>query len=105
METLQELNDRVNDLVSSIKDEGIDKKDFMSHKYMLISVHVHTERAKLDAAHMTNSQKLAIKRQLNLYCSLESIFKEKAHSYTTNEIHNVILEAQRLINLATNENT
>ena len=105
METIQELRDQINGLVTSIKEDDIDKKDFISHKYMLISLHVHTERAKLDAAQMTSSQKMAIKKQYNLYSSIEEMFKKKAHTYTASEMYKIILEAQKLINIANNENT
>ena len=105
METIQELSNQINGLVSSIKEDDKDKKDFLSHKYMLISLHVHTERAKLDTAQMTNSQKLAIKKQYNLYASIEAMFNKKAHTCTASEIYNNILEAQKLINIANNENT
>ena len=105
METIQELSNQINDLVSSIKEDDMDKKDFLSHKYMLVSLHVHTERAKLDAAQMTSSQKMAIKKQYNLYSSIEAMFKKKAHTYTASEMYNIILEAQKLVNIANNENT
>ena len=85
METIQELSNQINDLVSSIKEDDMDKKDFLSHKYMLVSLHVHTEREKLDAAQMTSSQKMVIKKQYNLYSSIEAMFKKKAHTYTINK--------------------
>ena len=105
METIQELSNQINGLVSSIKEDDVDKKDFLSHKYMLISLHVHTELAKLGAAQMTSSQRMAIKKQYNLYSSIEAMFKEKAHTHTSGEMYKIILEAQKLINIASNENT
>jgi hypothetical protein len=105
METIQELSDQINSLVSSIKEDDMDKKDFLSHKYMLISLHVHTERAKLDAEQMTSSQLMAIKKQYNLYSTIEAMFKKKAHTYTACEIYKIIIEAQRLVNIVNNENT
>ncbi len=105
METIQELSDKINGLVSSINEDDMDKKDFLSHKYMLISLHAHTERAKIYAAQMTSSQKIAIKKQYNLYSSIEAMFKQKAHTYTASEMYNIILEAQKLINIANNGNT
>lgn len=103
METIQELNNQINELVSSINKDDMEKKDFISHKYMHISLHVHTEREKLDLAHMTSSQKMAVKKQYDLYSSLELMFKEKADTYTAEEMYHIILQAQKLVNTANNE--
>lgn len=105
METIQELSERIDGLVSSIEQNDIDKEEFLSHKYMIISLHAHTERAKLDAERMSSAQKMAIKKQYNLYCSLEELFKKKAHTYTAREMYTIILKAQNMINMASNENT
>ena len=67
METLQELSERIDGLVSSINEQDLSDKEFISHKYMLVSLHAHTERAKLENHMKIKSKKLSFAKQYNVY--------------------------------------
>ena len=97
METIQELSKRLDGLISSIKEEDIEDKEFITHKYMVISLHAHTERCTLEASMMTSSQKMAFKKQHHLYKSMETLLKKKAHESTAKEMYQRILECQKLV--------
>ena len=43
---------------------------------------------------------MAVKKQYDLYSSLELMFKEKADTYTAEEMYHIILQAQKLVNTA-----
>ncbi|MBN4054326.1 hypothetical protein JYT87_01320 [Nitrospira defluvii] len=96
-ETIQNLRTRINNLVSSIKNEDLNDRAFISHKYMVISIHAYTERARLDAAMMNSREKLAAKKQHNLYRAMEVLLKEKAHKSTPEEMYKKILGCQKLV--------
>jgi len=97
METLQELSERIDGLISSIAKEDLNDKEFMGHKYMLISLHAHTERAKLEDKLKRKSTKLTFSKQYNLYKSMEEETSKKAHELTTEEMYKSILECKNRV--------
>jgi len=58
METIQELQKKFDGLISSIEPCDFDDKEFMDHKYMLASLHAHTERVKLESLMKAKPAKL-----------------------------------------------
>ena len=97
METLQELSERIDGLISSIKDPDLNDKEFISHKYILISTHAHIERAKLESHIKVKSKKLSFAKQYNMYKSMEEITNKKASELTTKEMYKAILECNDLV--------
>jgi len=96
-ETIQNLRTRINNLVSSIKAEDLNDREFISHKYMVISTQTRAECAKLNAAVMNSREKLVAKKQHNLYRAMQVLLKEKAHKSTPEEMYKRILGCQKLV--------
>jgi len=101
METIQELTERLEGLVHSIK-ECKDNKEFLAHKYLVISLHAHTELQKIKTKKFTSSQKLRNAKLLTLYRAIENKTEEKANNLTADEIYNKIIS---ILELAHNANT
>ncbi|MDH5444811.1 MAG: hypothetical protein OEY52_04590 [Gammaproteobacteria bacterium] len=97
METLQELSERIDGLISSIDEQDLNDKEFISHKYMLVSLHAYTERAKLENNMKIKSKKLSIAKQYNVYKSMEEATSKKAHELTTEEMFKAILECKNMV--------
>jgi len=97
METIQELSDRIDGLISSINESDANDKDFIGHKYMLVSLHAHTERAKLENHMKVKSKKLSFAKQYNLYKSMEEITNKKANEITAEEMYKAIMECKNLV--------
>ena len=102
METIQELSDRLQGLISSITKDDLDNKDFIAHKYMLVSLHAHTECYKIETEETTNSQKIITNKQYNLYKSIEKLLQKKSHESTAKEMYDKILECQNLVSISKN---
>ena len=98
METIHDLKKRLDGLLSSIEDECVDNKEFISHKYVLVGSHAHTERCKLENKIQDSIQKLAFKKQHRLYQLIESLLEKKAHELTAKEMFTKIKECQALVN-------
>jgi len=100
METIQEFSNRIDELISSIKKEDIDSQQFISHEYMLLSLHVYTEREKIDRAKLTNSQKLSSKKLYHLYLSIEQVLSLKANTAKPKDMYNQLIKSQQLVHNA-----
>ncbi len=98
METIQDFKKRLDGLVSSIDNEDAENKEFISHKYVLVGNHSHTERCKLEYKIQDSIQKLAFKKQHRLYQLIESLLEKKAHELTAKEMFTKIKECQDLVN-------
>ena len=100
METIQELSDRIDGMISSIGIDDINNGEFISHKYMLLSLHVHTEREIIERGKLTSAEKLSSKKIYNLYLSLEKHLNLKVNTAKTEDMYNHLIESQMLINNA-----
>ena len=100
METIQELSDRIDGMISSIRPEDINSKEFISNKYMLLSLHVHTEREIIDRAKLSNSELLSSKKLYNLYASLQKILNLKVNTAEPKDMYNHLIQSQKLIHEA-----
>lgn len=97
METIQELAERLDGLVSSISKDNIDDKEFISHKYLLISLHAYTEKSKIESSALSSRDKLASRKINLIYESIESLLSKKAHESASSEMYQKILECQKLV--------
>jgi len=100
METIQEFSDRIDGMLSSIKPEDIQSQEFIGHKYMLLSLHVHTEREIIDRANLTNSQKLSSRKLYHLYLSIEQVLNLKTNTAEPMAMHNQLIKSQQLVHNA-----
>ena len=98
METILELKERLDGLISSIKNEDIEDHEFISHKYNILELHAHTERSKLENMMQEKAQKLALKKQYNMYMAMEALLVKKAYESNSNEMYAQIKECQKLVN-------
>ena len=98
METIQDLKKQLDGLVSSIENEDVENKELIAHKYVLVGIHAHTERFKLENKIQASIQKLTLKKQYRLYQSIESLLEKKAHELTAKEMFMKIKECQDLVN-------
>jgi len=101
METIQELTKRLEGLVQSINGAE-ENKEFLTHKYLVISLHIHTELEKIKTRKFTSSQKLGNAKLSTLYRAIEIETKEKPHNLAAIEIYNKIIS---ILELAQNANT
>ena len=97
METIQELNERLDGLISSISSDDLANKEFIAHKYMNISLHAHTERCALETGIKNNVEKMKHNKNYNLYKSIEAILSKKAHESTAEEMYQKILECKTMV--------
>ncbi len=91
METIQALSNRLDNLISSIKKDDIANKEFIAHKYMLVSLHAHTERCALETSMLNSIEKMKFNKHYNLYKSIEALLIKKAHESTAEEMYQKIL--------------
>jgi len=100
METIQEFSDRIDGMINSIQPEDIKSKIFIGHKYMLLSLHVHTERDKIDRAKLASEEVLYSKKLYNLYLSIQKTLTLKANTGDPEKMYNHLLKSQELIHKA-----
>ena len=100
METIQQLRDRIDGMILSIQTEDISNKEFMSHKYMLLSLHVHTERENIERGNFKSSKILSSKKLYNLYLSIENILILKVNTAKPEDMYNHLIKSQQLIHNA-----
>lgn len=97
METIQELGERFNGLISSITLDDLANKEFIAHKYITISLHAHTGRCALEIAMQNSSEKMKYNKHYNLYKSIEAKLLKKAHESTAEEMYQKMLECKTMI--------
>ena len=100
METIQEFSDRIDDMITSIKPEDINSQEFIGHKYMLLSLHVHTERDKIERAKLASEEILSSRKIYNLYLSIQKTLTLKSNTGDPKEMYNHLLKSQELIRKA-----
>lgn len=98
METIQDLKKRIDGVVSSIENEALENREFISHKYNVVGMYAHTERHNLENKMQASMQKLAFKKQYRLFQSIESLLERKAHELTAKEMFMKIKECQDIVN-------
>ena len=97
METVQELSNSLEGLVSSIGEAEKQNKDFLTHKYLLISTHVNSELKEIESKNITNREKLKTLKLLNIYKAIEKELEKKAHESTSKELYNKIIGVLELV--------
>jgi len=100
IESIKELKEAFDGLISSIESENLDDSDyteFVTHKYMVVSLHAHTERCKLDEFLKRSSDKLLYRKQYNLYQSIEAILSKKPHECSSTEMFSKLAECKKLV--------
>jgi hypothetical protein len=100
IESIKELRERFDGLISSIESENLSNPDYtelVTHKYMLVSLHAHSERCKLDKFLKRSSEKLIYRKQYNLYKNIEAILSKKAHECSSLDMFNKLVECKKLV--------
>jgi len=97
METVQELSNRLEGLVSSIGEAERDNKQFLTHKYLLISLHVDTELKNIESENITSKEKLKIVKLYNTYKSIQQELETKPHQLTSSELYNKVISIAGLV--------
>jgi hypothetical protein len=96
METIQDLSKRIDTLLSSIEKEDLKDQFFIAHKYMLLSLYVHTERRKIEELLQTKQEELATKKIHNIYVSIENLLNLKSNAQSE-ELYVQLIQSQNLV--------
>ncbi len=96
METIQDLSKRIDILLSSIEKEDLKDQQFIAHKYMVLSLHAHTERCKIEAMSQTKQEKLATKKSYNIYVSIEKLLNLKSNAQSK-ELYGQLIQSQNYV--------
>jgi hypothetical protein len=100
IESIKELKEAFDGLISSIESENPDDSyyaEFVTHKYITVSLHAYTERCKLDTFLKRSSEKLIYRKQYNLYQSIEAILEKKAHECSSLEMFSKLVKCKKLV--------
>ena len=89
-ETIRELDERIQGLIESLEKVDMEEEDLtrqlVKKKFLVLSLHAHTEIEKLQLKISNNSQQMKFKKQLNLYQSIESILSGKCNELSLTEM-------------------
>jgi len=96
METIQDLSNRIDTLLSSIENEDLKDQFFISHKYMLLSLDIHIKRCKLEELSQTKQEKLATKKLHHIYVSIENLLNLKSNAQAE-ELYEQLIQSQNLV--------
>lgn len=100
IETIEELHVRLEGLIESLETVDMEEEDlarqFAEHKYLVVALHAHTEKEKLQRNIKSNSEKLKYKKQLNLYQLIENILSPKCNELSVAEMVSKLNECKEL---------